>query len=532
MARAAGVTLLLEYEQRLKELSRLRVRERTETESVVKPQNLVLAAAAWLRAKWIGRAPRDEVTFDRSPLIRREERWSFDLGPFLYGMTEMAFFDSRRILLPVLNDFSYSGGERIRRELEIHFLGRIAKYGALRAPSDGGTLFTSSPSVLNSTGGATRWSREVRQEFLSPFSYHPVVPQLLREASGPLRHGLLEGPGKDDKTILGDLPRELTLSGNGEKTQIHIPQLDSRVLPRLVPICAELPVDRRKVELQSPGLRSSLENLVYDWQVCERARREVLGLVVHTFRGMYRTHVELLPAVSVVVATRRPDFLARVLGTFKSQTYVDKELILVCHGFSREQALQRAASAGISAKVIEVGPQFNLGRCLNEGIKSGRGRVWMKMDDDDLYGPSYVKDSVNLLVSTRADLLARPLMVVHQGGNWFYDEDKVARTNVFVEDSDPSGHMCGATLTGWTDPTRFGWFDERLGRGVDSEFLQRAQRSGLRLVSVNVPGYACIRYPEPDHHTWKDWRAAGQVIHDAAAKLWLGKNDFQLEMPV
>lgn len=529
MGSAAATALLQEYEQRLRELSHLRASGPTEVKGTAKRHRTLLAVAKRLRARCAGRAGNEETAFDQSPLIRQEGRRRFDLAPFLYSMPEMAFWDARRILLPVLGNIAFSGGERVRRELESQFLGVIAEFSELGA--GGGILARSTPKVLDSVGGVEPWSREVGQDFLSPFSYHPIVPQLLRDVSAPFRHGLLDGPWGGDRRALGDLPGELTLSGDSLKALIHVPELDSRVLPRLVPVCEQLPVDRRKLELQTPGLRSGLKDLVSDWQASEAVRRELLCSASSTLRGMPEAHVELSPAVTVVVATRRPDFLAKVLSTYQRQTYRDKELVLVCHGFSREQVVQHAASEGISAKVIEVDPQFNLGRCLNEGIRNGSGTVWMKMDDDDLYGPNYVEDNVNLLVCTRADILARPLMVAHQHSNWVYDEDKVARTNVLVEESDPSGHMCGATLTGWVDPARFCGFDERLRRGVDSELLQRAQRSGLRLVSVNIPGYACIRYPESDHHTWKEWRAAGKVIRDQDAKQWLGTNDFQLEMP-
>lgn len=524
---SATACLLQEYERRLREVSRLRAEasagSRGSTRGSGRFAEILIRVAR--RFKYPGEFG---ATALQSPLISREESGRFDLTPFLYSMPEMPYWDPRRILLPVLNGFSFSGGERVRRELEVQFSGIIPRF--TKVAGGGGTLAKSSAGTRNPAEQFVRWSREVGSDFLSSFSYHPVVPQLLRDASGSLRQGLLAARGHTDGSELADLPSVLTLFVGNASHRVHVSASDSRVLPRLMPMCEQLPIDARKVKLQLPGLRSGVRELASDWNAAGRVRQAIFSSAISLLGGIPGSHFKSLPVVTVVVATRRPDFLAQVLRMYERQTYKCKELVLVCHGFSRDIALQRAASAGIHAKVIEVGSHFNLGRCLNEGIRNANGQVWMKVDDDDLYGPNYVEDNVGLLVSTRADILARPLLVVHQDNRWLYDEDKVARTNVVVEESDPSGHMCGATLTGWVDPGRFCGFDEELGRGVDSELLQRSQRLGMRLVSVNLPGYACVRYLDPNHHTWSGWRASGKALKDSEVEEWLGMNNFHLEM--
>lgn len=524
--------MLTVLDRRFRELACARVREGRAASRFVRPDASLTNAAILLKVllnRAVGGRSRVEDLETVLRLVIRDwgGRDEFDLLPFLYGMPELGFWDERRTLFPELPGVSFVGSERVRREVEIQLS------GTLRLCQQAGDWLTihdlGEPQLVGSDSQhALTIAGSESSGFVSLYSYHPVVPQLLRDSAAALRQGILEpGNSTGRANNLSDFPKYVALSLGGCRREIAVPVVDSKVLPRLVPISGELRIDPDKVGLQAAGLRSDIRSLVSDWATSEAVRRKIIDSADEVSRRTSGSTV--VPEVTVVVATKRPSFLSRAIANFCRQSYPRKQLVLVCHGFPAAQARWVLHEAGVDAAVIEQSSSVHLGRCLNVGVAEAQGDVWMKMDDDDIYGPEYVYSNVGLLLATRADVLARPLLLARDNTGWTFDEHKAARCNVFVEDDDPSGHMCGATLTGWCRSDRFNGFDEGLARAVDSEFLRRSRTAGMRLVSVNVPGYACVRYASPDHHTWGDWRPSGTRVTECQARDWLGMKEMRVE---
>jgi glycosyltransferase involved in cell wall biosynthesis len=123
------------------------------------------------------------------------------------------------------------------------------------------------------------------------------------------------------------------------------------------------------------------------------------------------------PLVSVVLTTRdRPRLLPIALACFEHQTYPNRELIVVDDGLDYPADVSSVHAAEV--RVISVRPGTPLGIKLNHGVHASRGRLCMKMDDDDWYAPTYLETSVRALLMAE-QVVCRPTVVMHMGFLFF-----------------------------------------------------------------------------------------------------------------
>ncbi len=109
----------------------------------------------------------------------------------------------------------------------------------------------------------------------------------------------------------------------------------------------------------------------------------------------------MAPFVSCIMPTRnRLRFLPQAIRCFERQKYDNRELIVlddgdppgadICAGQPRVQYVRCESPASIGAK-------------MNLGIAGSRGTVIQKWDDDDYYGPDFLRLAVENLMSGPAD---------------------------------------------------------------------------------------------------------------------------------
>jgi glycosyltransferase involved in cell wall biosynthesis len=202
------------------------------------------------------------------------------------------------------------------------------------------------------------------------------------------------------------------------------------------------------------------------------------------------------PLVSAVLASRRPAFVGGAVAMLRAQTYPALEIVVVLHGFGRAHLPADAArSLGASARVVEAPASWTLGRCLNAGVAASRGAVLAKVDDDDLYGPSYLDEAVAALEAGRGDVVgktemyvylarSRELLLWHPGASRLHQD-----------------HVAGGTLL---FPRALG---ERPGfrdvnRSEDTLFLDDCQRLGRRVYATSRRRTKWRRLDGEGHHTW------------------------------
>jgi len=143
-----------------------------------------------------------------------------------------------------------------------------------------------------------------------------------------------------------------------------------------------------------------------------RLRRAALG--AHSTRARWRSlarraglPVPLPPRISVLLCTRRPEYLGFALDQIARQRGVDLEAVVTLHGVPAELPEVREAVAAhpLPLTVVEAPASASFGEALNLGAAAATGHYLAKWDDDDWYGPDWLADAMLAVDYSGADLV-------------------------------------------------------------------------------------------------------------------------------
>ena len=101
------------------------------------------------------------------------------------------------------------------------------------------------------------------------------------------------------------------------------------------------------------------------------------------------------PLVTAVAPSIRPELVEQTIENVAHQSHTPIELLVVAHGYKPDEARLRnhAEAVGLEAiSFLEVESAFPLGELLNRAFAVAGGQYIWKVDDDDLYGPEFLKD--------------------------------------------------------------------------------------------------------------------------------------------
>lgn len=100
--------------------------------------------------------------------------------------------------------------------------------------------------------------------------------------------------------------------------------------------------------------------------------------------------------VSVITYINNPLFLDNTLDNYISQTYPEKELILIINNKTIDlKQWNDRIREGNNIKILEVPESFSLGKCLNLGVEKSKYDYISIFDSKSYYGLNYLVDSLN-----------------------------------------------------------------------------------------------------------------------------------------
>jgi hypothetical protein len=225
-----------------------------------------------------------------------------------------------------------------------------------------------------------------------------------------------------------------------------------------------------------------------------RQRRAALRDHSHWFA------TQAAPAVSAVLATRRPELLPTVLSAILSQTYPNLELVLCLHGVDLPaRSADLLARSGRSYQVVTVPADEVFGTALEIASSRAQGSLLTKFDDDDTYGPEHVWDLVLARHYSGATLIGK-------GAEFVYleDADRTVRRWSGRPESDDSAIMAGGTmLLGADDLAEVGGWPP-VPRSVDRGLVERIHQAGAVMYRTHPLGY--VYHRRAGGHTWEPGR--------------------------
>ncbi|HJB09619.1 MAG TPA: glycosyltransferase [Candidatus Brachybacterium merdavium] len=274
----------------------------------------------------------------------------------------------------------------------------------------------------------------------------------------------------------------------------------------------------RSRELRDRTVHRAQRRIWHEHTYAHRARQvlEAVGLADRA-GAMGLVGGSGLPAVSVMAATNRPAQLDHLVDQVAQQTGVERQLLLITHGFEAPAEVPaRARDLRIENVVmIEAPGSWSLGACLNAAVERAEGQVCAKMDDDDLYGEFYLHDLLRAREFSGADVVGKHAHYMHLAGT-----DATLLRFPWMEHRF-TDRVMGPTITAGREVFRAHPFAD-VSRGEDTGFLAAVSEAGGRVYSADRFNFTQMRHGENGGHAWS---ASDRELLASADVARFGRND-------
>jgi len=181
----------------------------------------------------------------------------------------------------------------------------------------------------------------------------------------------------------------------------------------------------------------------------------------------------------------REKFIPFAIAYFFNQNYRNKELVIIDDG---KESVAHLIPKHPSIRYFYTDPIGTIGLKRNYACEKARGEIIIHMDDDDWYAQDWIRQQVNCLLNSGADMCG--LQHIH-----YYSiiMDKLYTVIRQYEDgSDPKDWVAGGTLAYWKSFWEKHPFKD-LQKGEDDDFIQK---SGARLfVHDYRDGFVALLHP-------------------------------------
>ena len=200
------------------------------------------------------------------------------------------------------------------------------------------------------------------------------------------------------------------------------------------------------------------------------------------------------PAVSVLLATMRPECLSWAVSNVVKQTYPRLELVLALHGPAFEKVDVDRIVADCPTTILRLSEKHSLGSVLNAAVSASTGTLVTKMDDDDLYGADHVWDLVLAREYSGAELVGKGAEIAYASG-----PDRTILRRRDQSETYTRGIAGGALLISRSDLQRAGAW-RRVRSGVDNALIDDVLGAGGSVYRTHGAGMVLMRNRRA--HTW------------------------------
>jgi len=234
------------------------------------------------------------------------------------------------------------------------------------------------------------------------------------------------------------------------------------------------------------------------------ASREALVPVVDVQRNhaaLTGEGIDDIP-VTLLCSSKRPAFLEHISGQIRAQVHPKIHVVFVAHGPGHNtEAILRSFEGVASVRVVELpDSSVMLGAALNQALAQCETDFVAKIDDDDFYGPNYVRASLSAFLFNGHDNVG----IVGRTRAYCYVED----ADAFVIRFDPNNsnrlrkRVFGGTIF-WSRKKMQNQQFQNLPRAIDTAFFKDALSKGVEIFSGEPEDYVHVRYSQLSEHTWK-----------------------------
>lgn len=205
----------------------------------------------------------------------------------------------------------------------------------------------------------------------------------------------------------------------------------------------------------------------------------------------------LTEGMSIIVCTKRPNYIANVFNNYRRQLWPKKELIIVLNKDNvninpyRQRARQHK-----NVSIYRLPERTSLGKCLNFGVSKAKYNYIAKFDDDDYYAPRYTREIMNAFARTNADIVGKLAIFTYLEHKQLLLFCYPTKENRFVH------RVGGGTITFKKKVFRQVKFPDAT-LGEDVIFQQWCRARGFKIYSTSRYNFVGIRRKNNAGHTWR-----------------------------
>lgn len=253
-------------------------------------------------------------------------------------------------------------------------------------------------------------------------------------------------------------------------------------------------------------------NLISDsekWgQISHVGYREVMKkhTYKHRFMDMARYLNISIPnipnRVSMIIPTKRPQYIDRIVQNISRQVHKNKEAIVITQDFTEDNVrylrnkLSEIFPDRSDFTIIQDNSNHSLGERLNIGIQKAGGDIIAKIDDDDLYFENYLSDIIIPFGFSSIDIVGKKEVFI------YIQQDNTLLLRFKGERHKFTNFIAGPTITARRNVFLNVAF-RSVNNGEDSNFLKDAQSSGYNIYASDPYNFIQFRAADISTHTWK-----------------------------
>ena len=226
----------------------------------------------------------------------------------------------------------------------------------------------------------------------------------------------------------------------------------------------------------------------------------------HTYEKRFNSMIENMKInhftfeeryVSVISPTNREEYIDNIINNFISQSYKNKELIIVINKNNIDiNKVKSLVQQYRNIYVYKVDENKTLGECINFAISKSKNDYIAKFDDDDYYGKYYLEDMMNVFKFSDADVVGKKSIYI------YYEENNSLEIKYPNTENRYIDFVSGATLIFTKDIyNRVGVESRNIGE--DTSFIEKCRLVGGKLYSSDRFNYVAVRRSDKSTHTWQ-----------------------------
>lgn len=206
----------------------------------------------------------------------------------------------------------------------------------------------------------------------------------------------------------------------------------------------------------------------------------------------------------ICVTERRPEFIKRAVACFDAQTHEEKELVIVDSFYEPSVTIP----AVLKPEVVYLRcPNFSQGRRLSLGMHSASGALLQKWDDDDVYGPEFLANTVKAYQENSITYLRKCLIKTQDG-------------EVRVRE----GRMTGGSIMISREVLRVIGGVSDVPNDVDGDLFRKCLNAGVPF-NGRTEYFEDYTYVRHDSNTWNGMfsrqLSSGEIEHKPLDEAWL-----------